>query len=152
MMRPCVTCGELSEQTYCPGCKPADTRNHRRDLVTGAWIKLSRRARTLQPFCTLCGSTRQLEADHHPRAWARAAAKKTIRLCDVTVLCQRCNSRAGSSKPDSDRYRRWEQTDGNLSSHEPDAGLTTQGRYPLEGDRQARRQSKFGSHTPGGIS
>src|SRR5262245_65120704 len=69
------------------------------------WDKLSRRARRLQPWCTDCGATERLQADHLPSAWERQAAGKPIRLADVEVVCNVCNVRCGSSRPAAPRGR-----------------------------------------------
>lgn len=124
-LKACATCGELTTSTYCEDHTRRDTRNARRDTGTAAWINLSRRARRLQPFCALCGTTESLAADHSPRAWARTNRRLTIRLCDITVLCTLCNNQAGSSQPGSDRYTNWQHNDGNITSTEPDQTLTT---------------------------
>lgn len=144
----CATCGTPSNHTYCPDHRPRDTRNTRTDTGAAAWIKLSRRARTLQPFCTLCGRPDDLAADHSPRAWARTTAHLPIRLCDLTVLCRTCNNRAGTSKPGGMRYALWQALDGDLRATTPDRTLGGRGkpRPPRPSGK-----AKFPSHTPGGI-
>lgn len=102
-LRPCIDCGEPTPATRCP---EHDTRARRPSREAGydhAWDKLSRRARAIQPWCSDCGATEQLTADHLPEAWARKAAGKVIRLRDVDVLCSPCNSRRGSSRTGGDR-------------------------------------------------
>jgi 5-methylcytosine-specific restriction enzyme A len=59
---------------------------------------LSRRARRLQPFCTDCGSTEDLQTDHTPEAWKRKAAGKPLRLADVEVVCGPCNRARGAAR------------------------------------------------------
>lgn len=108
LQKTCATCGAVSEQTYCPAHRRRDREPVRVDTTTGEWKRLSKKARQLQPFCLLCGATQNLALDHSPRAWARQEKGQRIRLEDTTVLCQRCNNRAGSSKPGSLRYRYWE--------------------------------------------
>jgi len=99
-LKPCLSCGQPSPSTRCPEHTP--TRDRATAEARGydtAWRTLSRRARRLQPWCTSCGSTESLSLDHSEEAWARKAAGKVIRLRDVTVLCGRCNTRRGSSRP-----------------------------------------------------
>ncbi len=97
-MRPCLDCGEPSDGPRCTehttDTKPSAAQrgyDHR-------WNMLSKRARRLQPFCSDCGSTENLQLDHSPEAWARKAAGKPIRLTDVRVLCGPCNRAAGAAR------------------------------------------------------
>src|SRR4051812_4193969 len=89
VMRPCLDCGELTNVgPRCADCRPvADRRYARTTKATfrergydTAWTKLSERARRLQPWCSVCGSTDDLTADHLPSAWQRKAAGLPIRL------------------------------------------------------------------------
>lgn len=119
----CPSCGapwirddDLAE---CKKCRPSNrvkpvTRQRTRarlgqDAPAGGydarWRKLSRRARQLQPFCSHCGSTDDLTADHSPEAWRRHAAGLPIRLRDVDVLCRRCNTDAGPARGPNARER-----------------------------------------------
>ncbi|GJF17744.1 hypothetical protein NGTWS0302_16910 [Mycolicibacterium cyprinidarum] len=97
-MKPCLDCGTPSTGSRCPehtvDTKP--TATHRG--YDAAWKRLSKRARRLQPFCTHCGSTADLQTDHTPQAWARKAAGKPLRLQDVQVLCGPCNRVAGAAR------------------------------------------------------
>lgn len=97
-LRPCIDCGEPADGPRCPDHtvdpKPAATARG----YDAAWKQLSRRARRLQPFCTSCGATEDLQADHTPEAWARKAAGKPIRLQDIRVLCGPCNRAAGAAR------------------------------------------------------
>ena len=111
-MRPCIVCGEPSESERCDEHKIA-----RRDKPNGgkhnqtatergydwAWRKLSERARQLQPFCSDCGATDDLQGDHTPEAWERKAAGKAIRLCDVDVVCGPCNRKRGAARGENSR-------------------------------------------------
>jgi len=102
--KPCLTCGLPCEDTYCDehqrkGWQHRETSARARGYDT-AWDKLSRRARRIQPWCSLCLSTDDLTTDHLPEAWRRKAEGKSIRLRDVRVLCSPCNVDAGSSRPE----------------------------------------------------
>lgn len=104
MLRPCLRCGEPASGTYCPACRPPESKPSARARGYDAnWDKLSARARRLQPFCTDCGSTRDLQLDHTPDAWARKAAGKSIRLRDVAVCCADCNRARGAARGGSAR-------------------------------------------------
>lgn len=100
LMKPCITCGELSDAARCPEhteakfVAPTTARGY-----GAAWQKLSVRARRLQPFCSDCGATDDLTADHSPEAWERVAAGLPVRLADVDVVCRGCNSRRGRARP-----------------------------------------------------
>jgi hypothetical protein len=97
-MRPCLDCGapaaapRCDEHTIDPK-RPAAERGY-----DAAWRRLSTRARRLQQFCELCGSTHDLQADHLPIAWQRKAAGKAVRLQDIRVLCRTCNIAAGAAR------------------------------------------------------
>lgn len=128
LMRPCMDCGEPSENARCEqhtvatgGQKTsADSRGY-----DHAWRKLSQRARRMQPFCTDCGTTDDLQADHSPEAWARKLAGKAIRLKDVDVVCGPCNRKRGAAR---------EKSEG--------------GGYPLTGGTTTREgDAKFLLHT-----
>lgn len=83
MNRPCLDCGALSTSTRCASCTSA------RGTYDWRWRRLSEKARRLQQFCTDCGTTLDLTADHSPEAWERRAAGKPIRLRDIDVVCRR---------------------------------------------------------------
>lgn len=100
--RPCLVCGQPSDQSRCPDHRLDDhilTRHERG--YDSRWDRLSRKARKLQPFCTDCGATEDLQADHSPEAWRRKAAGKAIRLTDIDVVCGPCNRARGQAKPDT---------------------------------------------------
>lgn len=114
MRMPCLTCGELSTGSRCPDCTRARERglirewSEKKDQPSATargydhnWAKLSARARRLQPFCTACGDTEDLQTDHTPQAWERREKGLPIRLQDVTVLCGPCNRRAGAARGES---------------------------------------------------
>lgn len=97
-MRPCLTCGEPTTGPRCD-VHTIDTKPTARARgYDAAWQRLSKRARRLQPFCSSCGSTEDLQADHLPTAWERKAAGKPVRLQDIQVLCGPCNRAAGAAR------------------------------------------------------
>lgn len=109
---PCQTCGELTHGNYCTNCnKTYERRRTRARQRTNTpkppphkrgydynWQKLSKRARLLQPWCSMCGTQNDLQADHTPEAWQRKAQGKPIRLQDIDVLCGDCNRKAGAAR------------------------------------------------------
>lgn len=103
MTKSCLRCGAPSPSSYCPEHTPK-TWNHREGSsrsrgYSTSWDKLSRRARRLQPFCTDCGATDDLQLDHTPRTWELIDAGKTPRLKDTGgVVCGPCNRRRGSGR------------------------------------------------------
>lgn len=98
-LKPCVVCGEPSAKSRCESHRPKDRKPSRQQRgYDAAWQELSRRARRLQPFCTDCGATEDLQSDHSPEAWQRKAAGKTIRLQDIAVVCGDCNIRRGKAR------------------------------------------------------
>lgn len=97
-LRPCLECGTPSDGPRCTEHTvdtkaPAAQRGY-----DWQWTKLSRRARRLQPFCSDCGATDDLQADHSAQAWQRKAAGKAIRLQDIRVICGPCNRAAGAAR------------------------------------------------------
>ncbi len=99
----CLDCGEPCNGPRCPDhtiTRP-DTRTRPSASARGYdanWTKLSKQARRMQPWCSHCGATEDLQTDHTPEAWARKAAGLTIRLQDVQVLCGPCNRAAGAAR------------------------------------------------------
>lgn len=109
-MRPCIECGEPSNNERCDEHKlrGKDKPNGGRHILSArergydnAWRRLSEKARKLQPFCSDCGATTDLQTDHSEEAWKRKAAGKAIRLCDVDVVCGPCNRRRGAARESS---------------------------------------------------
>lgn len=108
MRRPCLVCGELGPASYCERHARADRAAYRRATpdtrrrpgrgYDHEWTKLSRRARAAQPFCSDCGSTENLQADHTVQAWRRKRAGLAIRLSDVDVVCGDCNVKRGDAR------------------------------------------------------
>lgn len=104
--RPCIDCGQVTTDTRCPDCQRQTWRqtNQRRGTFRqrgygSKWDRLSHRARRLQPFCTDCHTTQDLQLDHLPGAWERQAAGKSLRLgIDVEVCCRDCNIARGAAR------------------------------------------------------
>lgn len=131
-MRPCLVCGDPSEDTRCPDHAPASWSHRvgsaRARGYSTAWDKLSRRARKLQPFCTDCGSTDDLQLDHTEWTWQRIDAGKVVRLKDTGgVVCGPCNRARGAARGRAD----------------------TQGGYPAERTSGPPSKAKFPSHIEG---
>lgn len=100
--RPCLGCGQITQATRCTDC--AALRSQRVEIRRGTsrdrgydsrWDRLSRRARRMQPFCTDCGTTENLTADH-----LRWPART---LADVEVCCLDCNIKRGAARGDNVR-------------------------------------------------
>ena len=142
--RPCLVCGEPSDETRCVEHRIEHRRQrdeHRGSAhergYTSAWSRLSVKARKLQPFCLDCGTTTNLSADHKPEAWQRVAEGKPLRLQDIDVTCRDCNAARGSSRPGSDRAQ---------------ADLRTGGVDPLESAYGPPGQAENPLHTPQGYA
>ncbi|WP_162141426.1 HNH endonuclease [Smaragdicoccus niigatensis] len=99
LLKACIGCGEPSEHTRCPDCAHhADVHKKQRRAHTGfdtrQWREIAQRAIREQPYCTVCGTTEDLTADHIiPRAILGAAANDPT---NVQVLCRRHNSSKGA--------------------------------------------------------
>ena len=109
---PCMDCGTPCSGTRCGQCAKNDQRVTNRSRLRQsrkkaasargydhAWTKLSRRARERQPFCSDCGATEDLQADHSPEAWIRKAQGRVLRLRDIDVVCGPCNRARGCQRP-----------------------------------------------------
>jgi 5-methylcytosine-specific restriction endonuclease McrA len=88
-LRPCLDCGTPSRRARCPACQRP--RPARPKLYDWRWRKLSRAARAAQPYCSECGATTDLTADHVVPLAAGGELHPTV----VRVLCRPCNSRKG---------------------------------------------------------
>lgn len=108
-MIPCLTCGEPAPSSYCDQHTPA-AWSHREGSARGrgystAWDKLSRRARRLQPFCSDCGATDDLQLDHTEHTWQRIEAGKVVRIKDTGgVVCGPCNVARGAARGRSETH------------------------------------------------
>lgn len=104
MSKPCLQCGEPSDQSRCPDHRlDAHHQTTHQRGYDSRWRRLSAKARRLQPFCTDCGTITNLQADHSPEAWRRHAAGKPIRLRDIDVVCGPCNRSRGAARPGATR-------------------------------------------------
>lgn len=104
-LKTCIVCGEPSQRSRCDQHNSSQSRGKKIAAYARgydhAWRKLSEKARKLQPFCSDCGATHDLQTDHSPQAWARKAAGKAIRLQDVDVVCGPCNRKRGAARDNS---------------------------------------------------
>jgi hypothetical protein len=57
----------------------------------------------MQSYCSDCGTTEGLQADHLPEAWRAKAEGKPITLRMVDVVCGPCNVARGSARAGSVR-------------------------------------------------
>ena len=99
--RPCIACGEPSEQSRCAEHRPVEppkAASTARGYDT-TWRHLSERARRAQPFCTDCGTRDDLTTDHTTEAWQARAAGRPITLAMVDVVCRSCNAKRGRARP-----------------------------------------------------
>ena len=104
-LKPCIQCGQPTTETRCDE-HPFKRRNYPRPTATArgydaAWQRLSRRARTLAPFCEdahLGGCNGPLTADHRPSTWTRRDHGLPLRLQDVSVVCMRHNALRGKAR------------------------------------------------------
>lgn len=98
-LSPCLSCGQPANGSRCPE-HTLDAKGSTTDRgYDSQWDRLSKRARRLQPFCTDCGSTEDLQLDHLPSAWDRKAKRLSIRLgIDAQVVCGPCNRARGAAR------------------------------------------------------
>jgi len=90
---PCLYCGVVSRGSTCRQCTAVIqsrdiNRQIRNKQYDYKWQKLSRYARTIQPYCSRCGSQRDLTADHI----LSLADGGQNTLDNIMVLCRSCNS------------------------------------------------------------
>lgn len=140
-LRPCIECGEPADGPRCDEhVRPSSPKGSAASRgYDGPWAKLSAKARKLQPFCSDCGATTDLQCDHSETAWERKAAGKSIRLQDVDVVCGPCNRRRGAARPANDP-----SAPANSRSSAP------RGIPPARGHRDPRGKAKSELHTGSG--
>lgn len=98
-VKPCLDCHRnTSNGSRCPACqksmdsKMAASRERRRGTRTqrgydNRWGKISKAARSAQPFCSRCGTTEDLTTHHVvPKAQGGTAEQ------GVAVLCRTCHA------------------------------------------------------------
>ena len=90
LARPCLACGQPTRNgSRCLTCGPRTTteRGYGAD-----WQHIARAAIAAQPWCSRCGATSNLTADHvHPLVAGGSTHGP------VDVLCRSCNGRKGAS-------------------------------------------------------
>jgi 5-methylcytosine-specific restriction enzyme A len=103
-LRRCLDCPKLTLESRCPEHKRAHQRA--RDFArrgdpmrqlrrSAAWAKLSREAREAQPWCTRCGTTQDLTADHVVSPLRGGAP---LDPANVQVLCRPCQNKKGDQQ------------------------------------------------------
>ena len=100
--KPCLACGEPTEGSRCPDCRPpgAADRTHPA-LKTARWQRISRRLRKASPFCQACGATTNLHVDHIiPLGEDDSLAYE---LLNLRVLCRDCNLGRRRNTTDDER-------------------------------------------------
>lgn len=99
-LKPCLGCGEIGATSWCVSCrptkraKPTSARVTVTDRNPPAWRRLSARLRRRQPWCSWCGSPRDLTVDHIVPQAERPDLAWTE--SNLQVLCRTCNSRKGT--------------------------------------------------------
>ena len=98
MLKPCLNCGELSNKARCHKCSIRVARLREQARPTRSergydaeWRRLSKLLRSLQPFCSICKTTKDLTVDH---IVPLSAGGSTV-ISNLQVLCRKCNSRKG---------------------------------------------------------
>ena len=96
--KPCLDCGTLSAEHRCPQhlaewkARREQARNRGKTTERGydnRWRKLRSTAIAQQPFCTHCGTTEDLTADHIIPLSAGGTSTEN----NIQVLCRSCNGR-----------------------------------------------------------
>lgn len=150
---PCLTCGEPTRGSRCEDCSKSSENMRIRKHTTkkqtskergydSRWKRLSKRARELQPFYEICGTTEDLQGDHLPIAWERHEKGLPIRLSDIRVLCGYHNREAGAARgqharSDSKPRNLTSGTEGHGRADRLSGGHTDPGWRPLAGRRGA---------------
>lgn len=95
--RPCAQCGTVVRNSHlCINCKRKREAQRPARQIRGydsQWQQLSRYARAAQPWCSRCGSSKDLTADHI----VPLASGGSSTLSNIQVLCRKCNSSKGKS-------------------------------------------------------
>lgn len=99
MLKPCLNCGKLSTNSRCDSCGYIYARLRERARPTRSqrgydaeWRRLSKLLRQIQPYCSICKTTKDLTVDHIvPLSRGGSTVESNLQ-----VLCRRCNSRKGN--------------------------------------------------------
>lgn len=118
-------CGEPALTSRCDLHPRPSTKEHKTGREArgydDAWRKLSIRARELQPWCSRCGTSEDLTADH--LQWPATTLKH------VDVLCRSCNAKKGAPTEANDPRRHFQQPRGEgarrLAPHPRAQGKST---------------------------
>lgn len=90
---PCLTCGTPTRiGSHCAEHQPIRQRTQR---YNHAWRRASQEARRRQPWCSVCGATEDLTADHLVPLAAGGELVPDASLIDVK--CRRHNSARGAA-------------------------------------------------------
>lgn len=142
----CIDCGTVTPagNPRCDTCRRGSIRHRIRKHskktapkdrgYDSRWRRLSLLARQRQPFCTDCGSTHDLQADHTPEAWDRKERGLAVRLQDIDVVCAPCNRKRGAARGENAHKRR----------------RAPKGTAPTHGHAEAEKGRQEASQTPGG--
>ena len=157
LAKPCTDCGELTHHgTRCQTCTQAKQRRRTRETTTtpkttahqrgytSRWTRLSAQARKLQPFCTDCGATTDLQADHSPEAWKRHNQGLEIRLQDIDVVCGDCNRRRGAARGKHARNDSKPTNPLSANSTQPNRDRPPQGHTDTQGGVPSAVGSRLG--------
>ncbi|MEO5575561.1 MAG: HNH endonuclease [Gaiellaceae bacterium] len=91
-----IDCDARTRGSRCATCSSARARARSTTTQRGYGAQHQRRARAAiaaQPWCSVCGSTRDLTADH-----ITPLARGGHPLGPLRVLCRSCNSRCGKGR------------------------------------------------------
>jgi 5-methylcytosine-specific restriction protein A len=100
--KPCLNCGRVTTNgSRCPECGARHEAGQEARRVRGTrtergygndWLRISREAIRLQPWCSICFATGDLTGDHIvPKKSGGGDDPRNVR-----VLCRACNSRKGA--------------------------------------------------------
>lgn len=85
-IRRCLDCGNPTTRTRCTTCQRTYRTRYNR-----AWQRLSETTRRNQPWCTWCGTSTDLVADHLIPGQPERG---------VRTLCRPCNTRRRNGQPE----------------------------------------------------
>lgn len=167
MIKPCVMCGTPSRGSRCHEHRVKDTRRARRERGQAAydekWRALSTAARRAQPWCSDCGSSSDLTADH---VLPKSVVPELVHAAEnVAVRCRSCNSRRGTTgvtEADAQqvldalnatqRRRPSRTTRQRIDAAEAVHEALTRGYDPLEAVASRAAKAQGALHTRGGYA